>query len=102
MLAFSAVKTRLSALPKIEEKILAPDRHTCTLPVHLHPSSNNSFQPQPKQPTNKGIVRMHLPEPAQLATLWISSIGRRTEDNRKAIGIQCLIGSNSCAKDELV
>jgi hypothetical protein len=37
---------------------------------------------------------MHLPEPARVVTLCISSIGRETEDNRNAIGIQCRISSN--------
>jgi hypothetical protein len=42
---------------------------------------------------------MHLLEPARVVTLWISSIGRRTEDNRKAIGIQCRMNSNLRTKD---
>jgi len=42
---------------------------------------------------------MHLPEPARVVTLWISSIGRKTEDNRNAIGIQCRISSNSRTKN---
>ena len=42
---------------------------------------------------------MHLSEPVQVVTLWISSIGRRTEDNRNAIGIQCRTGGNWRAKD---
>jgi hypothetical protein len=63
------------------------------------PSHNTQFQPPSKTSTNKGIVRMHLPDPAQDATLWICSIGRKTEDNRKAIGIQCRFNCNSLAKD---
>ena len=77
-----------------KEGILAIDLLTCALIDLLHPSSNNSFQPPSRQPTNKGIVRLHLSEPAQVEPLWISSIGRKTEDNRKAIGIQCRISSN--------
>jgi hypothetical protein len=42
---------------------------------------------------------MHLPEQARVVTLWISSIGRKTEDNRNAIGIQYRIGSNRRTKD---
>jgi hypothetical protein len=93
-MAFGAVQTRLSALPKRNEGILVIDLLRCTLVDLHHPSSNNSFQPPSKQPTNKGIVRLHLSEPAQVAPLWISSIGRKTEDNRNAIGIQCRIISN--------
>jgi hypothetical protein len=77
-----------------KEGILAIDLLRCALVDLLHPSSNNSFQPPPKTSTNKGIVRMHLPEQARVVTLWISSIGRKTEDNRNAIGIQCRISSN--------
>jgi hypothetical protein len=77
-----------------KEGILAIDLLTCALVDLLHPSSKNSFQPPSKQPTNKGIVRMHLPEQARVVPLWISSTGRKTEDNRNAIGIQCRISSN--------
>jgi hypothetical protein len=40
--------------------------------------SINPTSPFPitKTSTNKGIVRMHLPDPAQDATLWICSIGK--------------------------
>ena len=65
-----------SSVAEKKEGILAIDLRRCALVDLLHPSSNNSLQPPSKQPTNKGIVRMHLPEPALVVTLWISSIGR--------------------------
>jgi hypothetical protein len=66
--------------------------------MHFGGPSSSFFQqliPTTIKTTNKqGIVRMHLPEPARVVTLWISSIGRKTEDNRNAIGIQWRIISN--------
>jgi hypothetical protein len=84
-------RTRRSKLPKKGEGIPGQSSLTCASADHFHPSSQQLIPTTIKTSTNKGIVRMHLSEPAQVATLWISSIGRKTEDNRKAIGIQCRI-----------
>jgi hypothetical protein len=53
-MAIGAVQTRLSALPKMKEGILAIDLLGCALVDHLHPSSNNSFQPPSRTTNTKG------------------------------------------------
>jgi hypothetical protein len=59
-MAFGAVQTWLSALPKKKEGILAIDLLRCALVDLLHPPSNNSFQPPSKNHKHKGVVSYML------------------------------------------
>ena len=59
-MAFGAVQTRLSALPKRNEGILVIDLLRCTLVDLLHLSSNNSFQPPFQNHKHKGVVSYKL------------------------------------------
>jgi len=65
-----------------------PDGETMLLYQIFDPISLSLSPSHKKRPTNKGIVRLHLFEPEQVAILWICSIGRKTEGNRYSMSIQ--------------